>query len=233
MKYLKFSESYSKSDIRDAHKYVNIYARSARFEPEYDAETYYCEKEGTPNSFSYTEKDKSTKSEKVKAGEITAYDENGSLVGLLSICLTEPIGAFKIVVREDATRLGWGLKLLDEAERRGFDMISFMKNNNFSHSGRRLCEKWLELKLKKIKTEIMIKKFNEMFINESGPIAELENGFMNTNEFATLRSQVKVITNELEQKFYEYCEQHGYSEGDTDVEMSLDNVLNELIARYR
>lgn len=151
MRYIRLFEAFkhSKSDIKDAYKFVNVYARSARFEPEYDAETYYYDKKGTPNSFSFLEKNQKTSGgDKVKSANITAYDEQGNLVGLLSISLTEPVGAFKIVVREDATRLGWGLKLLDEAEKRGFDMVSYIKNNNFTHSGRRLCERWLELKLK-------------------------------------------------------------------------------------
>jgi hypothetical protein len=156
MKHLKrFNEAiekfkYSKKDIEDAYKFVNVYARSARFEPEFDAETYYYDKIGTPNSFTYLEKNQKTSGGgKVKSANIVAYDKKGKLVGLLSISLTEPVGAFKIVVAEDSARKGWGLKLLDEAEKRGFDMVNYMKNNTFTHSGRRLCEKWLEIKLEK------------------------------------------------------------------------------------
>jgi hypothetical protein len=58
-------------------------------------------------------------------------------------------GAFKIVVREDAMRQGWGMKLLDEAERQGI-FIDFAANS-FTSQGRALATHWLEQKLNRLK----------------------------------------------------------------------------------
>jgi hypothetical protein len=81
----------------------------------------------------------------------------------------------------------------------------------------------------------MIKKFSDFDkINESAPIAELESAFQHTSAYADARAKVKAITDELEFKFHDFCEQNGHpgAEGDNDCEMTFNNILMELVSRY-
>ena len=83
--------------------------------------------------------------------DIYAYDGDGKLVGVFSYCTLNPrkevIGAFKFCVRPDARRQGWGMKLLDEAERIGLDIVGKVRANKFSPDGRATVKRWLEKKL--------------------------------------------------------------------------------------
>jgi DNA polymerase III sliding clamp (beta) subunit (PCNA family)/GNAT superfamily N-acetyltransferase len=115
------------------------------YEPEFNGETYFFEKEGEPNSFVNLQEDDISKT-------ILAYDEDGKLVGAFKIRTWGDLkGAFKIVVREDARSKGWGKKLLDEAEKQNIDIVNNVKNNSFSSSGRTLLRSWLNKKSKQYK----------------------------------------------------------------------------------
>ena len=133
-------------------------ARSVKYwmEPEFKAETYHYPKTGKPNSF-VVERNSGAGTIINKhvapwvSTDIIAYDEKGKIVGTISISMTEPVGAFKIVVREDAQRRGWGKKLLGEAVNQGFDIAGTIKVNSFSSSGRDLLRSWLGDQAKKMK----------------------------------------------------------------------------------
>jgi hypothetical protein len=115
---------------------------------------------------------------------IVAYDGNGEIVGSLAISKEgEDKGAFKIVVREDAKRQGWGKKILDEAEKQGIDIVGNIKKNSFTQSGRNLVRNWLESKTKvksttakpkaepklksKVATRLLFKKAVDLFYDIS------------------------------------------------------------------
>ena len=122
-------------------------APSVKFwnEPEFQGESYFFDKEGEPNSFVSLQEDDISKT-------ILAYDEDGQLVGVFRIRTSGDLkGAFKIVVREDAMRKGWGKKLLDEAEKQNIDIVGNVKNNSFSSRGRDLLRSWLNEKSKQYK----------------------------------------------------------------------------------
>ena len=111
-------------------------------EPEFQGESYFFNKEGEPNSFVSLQEDDISKT-------ILAYDEDGQLVGVFRIRTAGDLkGAFKIVVREDAMRKGWGKKILDEAEKQNIDIVGNIKNNSFSSRGRDLLRSWLKSKNK-------------------------------------------------------------------------------------
>jgi len=116
-------------------------------EPEFSSESRKYPQKGKPNSFVKTETSgtmmglKGGKSTKWVADDIIAYDKKGNIVGVLSVSRTEPVGAFKITVREDAQRQGWGKRLLNEAVKNGIKIG--VENNSFSHSGRELMRAWL------------------------------------------------------------------------------------------
>lgn len=112
------------------------------YEPTFDAESYSFEKYGKPNSFVNLQEDDISKT-------ILAYDEQGKLVGVFKTRIFgDDKGAFKIVVREDAMRKGWGKKLLDEAENQNINIVGNIKNNSFSSRGRDLLRNWLNKKSK-------------------------------------------------------------------------------------
>lgn len=147
-------ESNQKDSILKAIDSVNM-ARSARFEPEFGAETYSYPQTGKPNSFvihdkvgKYRPLGSKGDYQEIKSKVIVAYDKKGEIVGCLNISLSEPVGAFKITVREDAQRKGWAAKLLNKAEELGFNMVNYMGVNTFSHSGRGMARKWLQSKIK-------------------------------------------------------------------------------------
>ena len=180
----------AKQRILDAIHDVNM-ARSARFEPDFGAETYKYPETGEPNSFTAHDqvgKYKAIGSKggytEVKSKVIVAYDQNGKVVGALNISLSEPVGAFKIVVREDAQRQGWGAKLLDEAEKLGFDMVGFMRQNTFSHSGRQMAEKWLQAKLAK-------EELNETFVPKR--VVDREDDDNEAAQKSKIRSKIKKL----------------------------------------
>ncbi len=80
-----------------------------------------------------------------------------------------------------------------------------------------------------------IKKFNDFDeINESAPIDKLENDFKQTAEFKAIKGKADIIVAELTKKFYKHCEKSGHEnpEGDSDIEMTLDNLLSDLVSRY-
>jgi hypothetical protein len=151
-------KQYSPSKIQSAIETVS-YAPSVKYwmNPEFRAETYKYPKVGEPNSFVFEEKagtqstigrnGRSVK-EEYRAKDVIAYDSNGDIVGAISVLQTEPKGAFKIVVREDAFRQGWGFKLLDAAEANGIDIIGGLHANSFTQSGRALLLAWLNKKVK-------------------------------------------------------------------------------------
>jgi len=144
-------------NIKDAIKTVEM-APSVKYwmEPEFSSESRHYPQKEKPNSFYETERygtvgfDK----KKWKSKDVVAYDEKGNIIGVFSISTTDPIGAFKITVREDAQRKGWGMKLLDYAEKHGIDIVSNLENNRFTASGRALLIKWLKNK-----------KLNESYTN--------------------------------------------------------------------
>jgi len=113
-------------------------------QPEFRAETWEYEKKGKPNSFV------KLFDEKNNADTILAYDNTGNLVGIFTIAKEgKEKGAFKIVVREDSVNKGWGKKLLDEAEKKGIDVVGNVKRNSFTSSGRDLLRSWLTKKMEK------------------------------------------------------------------------------------
>lgn len=122
------------------------HARSVKYwmEPEFNAETYKYAQKAKANSF--------IKTTNSISDDVVAYDEKGNIVGSISISNQgSEKGAFKIVVREDALRKGWGKKLLDKAATHKIDIIGNIKYNSFSASGRELVRSWLKSKLKQKK----------------------------------------------------------------------------------
>ena len=76
--------------------------------------------------------------------DLAAYDEQGSLVGILSVAHgADQDGFFKIVVRPDALRRGWGRRLLAEVERQGIDLVAIAPRNHYTPSGRALLVAYL------------------------------------------------------------------------------------------
>lgn len=141
------------------------------YEPEFNGETYFFEKEGEPNSFVNLQEDDISKT-------ILAYDEDGKLVGAFKIRTWGDLkGAFKIVVREDAKNKGWGKKLLDEAEKQNIDIVNNVKNNSFSSSGRTLLRSWLNKKSKQYKNGGLMEKESLVKDAKSGntPARDLNN----------------------------------------------------------
>lgn len=124
------------------------YAPSAKLEVIFDSEAHRYNKHGDPNSYVISDgKGSTSKGNKWSAKNIAAYDESGVLVGILSVSTSAPVGAFKIVVRPDARRQGWGSKLLNKAEEIGLDMVSFAGiHNTYSNDGRLMLIEWLNRK---------------------------------------------------------------------------------------
>jgi hypothetical protein len=141
-------------------------ARSVKYwmEPEFGAETKNYPQKGKPNSFIKTEQSGTIMGGgKWASDDIVAYDKDGKIVGSISIAKDgKDKGAFKIVVREDAKRQGWGKKILDEAEKQGIDIVGNIKKNSFTQSGRNLVRNWLEgkkeAKVEEVKTVPAIPK---------------------------------------------------------------------------
>lgn len=107
--------------------------------PDWAGEGAHIER-ATPNSFVVN-------TDTTSEGAVTVlsyHGGDGEAVGVFSILTSGPnAGAFKVVVREDSLRQGIGMKLLDEAEKRGFDIVGAIHKNKFSESGRGLVRKWL------------------------------------------------------------------------------------------
>jgi hypothetical protein len=105
-------------------------ARSVKYwmEPEFGAETENYPQKGKPNSFIKTEQSGTIMGGgKWASDDIVAYDKDGKIVGSISIAKDgKDKGAFKIVVREDAKRQGWGKKILDEAEKQGIALLEYL-----------------------------------------------------------------------------------------------------------
>ena len=114
-------------------------------QPEFSAESRKYPQTDTPNSFKVHIKQGKLLNKKTwKSKDIVAYDSDGKIVGVFSVAIEGPeTGAFKITVREDAQRQGWGSKLLDEAQRQGIDIKNSIQHNSFSSSGRNLLHSWL------------------------------------------------------------------------------------------
>jgi len=145
--YDKYNEIISPLLLEVALEDVNK-ARSVKYwmEPEFGAETNKYPQTGKPNSFIKREQSGTIMGGgKWASDDIVAYDKNGKIVGSISIEKEgEEKGAFKIVVREDAKRQGWGKKILDEAEKQGIDIVGNIKKNSFTQNGRNLVRNWLE-----------------------------------------------------------------------------------------
>jgi hypothetical protein len=140
------------SRIKESIEYLNR-APHARLELYFDDESRKYPQKGKPNSLvSSTSRGTLTGKRKWEAHDIVAYDNKGKIVGVLSILTKseadeESVGAFKIVVRDDARMKGWATKLLDRAEEDGIDMIEAVRHNNYSSRGRWMIRLWLEKKL--------------------------------------------------------------------------------------
>ena len=167
--------------LQDLH-----YAGSVKYymEPEFRGEAYDFPDHGTPNSFFTT-----TSSGKTwKSIDIVAYDQKGEKVGLFSIA-TEGTdgntpGAFKITTDPEKSRQGWGMKLLDEAQRQGIDIIGNIKKNRFSHSGRSLLRKWLEAQ-----------RNNTDQYDLGGQIQSLKNSlqYLRGDQFAQMEAYIRTL----------------------------------------
>ena len=150
MKLIQIFEAVNKQSVKDALAALEQ-ARSVKYwmEPEFKTESYKYPQKGKPNSFFET----TSKGTKMGGGswssdDLIAYDNKGKIVGVLSMSNQgDDKGAFKISVREDAKRKGWGSKLLDKAEQSGIDIVGSIKVNSFSSSGRDLLRSWLTKKL--------------------------------------------------------------------------------------
>ena len=141
------------------------------FEPSFNSESYFYPENGEPNSFVNLTEDSVSKT-------IIAYDDKGKLVGVFKISTKGDLeGAFKIVVREDATRQGYGKKLLDEAEKQNIDIVGNVKNNSFSSTGRDLLRSWLNKKSKQYKDGGEVDKEDLVKDSKSGntPARDLNN----------------------------------------------------------
>jgi len=184
--YDRYDKSISPLLLEVALEDVNK-ARSVKYwmEPEFGAETNKYPQTGKPNSFIKREQSGTIMGGgKWASDDIVAYDKNGKIVGSISIAKEgEEKGAFKIVVREDAKRQGWGKKILDEAEKQGIDIVGNIKKNSFTQSGRNLVRNWLESKIKaksntakpkaepklksKVATRLLFKKAVDLFYDIS------------------------------------------------------------------
>jgi hypothetical protein len=71
-------------------------------------------------------------------------------------------------------------------------------------------------------------------VNESAPIAKVENEFIKTPEFISKRKELSRLVEDLETEFYDWCEENGHegAEGNTDYDMTFNNIVNEAISRY-
>lgn len=130
------------------------YARTARFDIYWEDESRRQPSSGEPNSISTSEEsgticgNEPIEKRRYNARRFNAYDEQGQLVGTMSIIVDGYApGAFKIAVRPDAQRRGYGSKLLSAAEASGINMLEAMHCNSFSSSGRNLASRWLKQKL--------------------------------------------------------------------------------------
>jgi len=138
--------------IKESIEYLN-HAPHARMELYFDDESKKYPQKGKPNSLvSSTSRGTLTGKRKWEAHDVVAYDNKGKIVGVLSVLTKseadeESVGAFKIVVRDDARIKGWATKLLDRAEEDGIDMIEAVRHNNYSSRGRWMIRLWLEKKL--------------------------------------------------------------------------------------
>ena len=148
-KYRSFNEEIDIDDkISDAIKLLNT-RPSVKYwwEPIFKDESYGFDEKSEPNSFDIQMRYGVYGGLRWESKNIIAYDEVGEIVGLFSIATEgKEVGAWKISVREDAKRKGWGFRLLDEAEKNGIDVIDSIKRNSFSSSGRSLMQSWLEKK---------------------------------------------------------------------------------------
>jgi GNAT superfamily N-acetyltransferase len=116
-------------------------------------ETRRFDQSGEPNSFVLKDDFGTTMgngpaaSRRWESKEILVYDDDGQIVGRFSIVTKHPtpttVGAFKIVVRPDARRRGWGRKLLDRAAEAGIDLVTVAGPNHYSAEGRQLMLAWL------------------------------------------------------------------------------------------
>lgn len=115
------------------------------WEPEWAAESRGKPPTGAPGSFVPSESRGTMSGGKPWAArDITAYDDDGKAVGVFSVATTgADAGAFKITVRPDALRKGWGSRLLDAAMAHGIDVPGIVKRNKFTHEGRELVRAWL------------------------------------------------------------------------------------------
>ena len=151
-------------------------ARSVKYamQPEFSSESRQYPQKGKPNSIVKIDSDNQ------KSDDIVAYDNDGKIVGVFSISKEgKEQGAFKITVRDDATRQGWGKKLLNEAEAQGIDIVNNVKKNSFSSSGRDLVRNWLEDKIqtnKPITNEKSSQKTDQEGSTEGGMLEEPRDG---------------------------------------------------------
>jgi len=172
-------------------------ARGVKYwmQPEFIAETKKYPQTGNPNSI--------IKIEQKDSDDIVAYDENGKIVGSFSIAKEgKEKGAFKIVVREDAQRKGWGKEILNEAERQGIDVVGSIDKNSFTSSGRDLVRNWLNDKQQSLKETPKAAKTVEQLRAEEQ--AELDTKIPNAEKY---RVDGKVerskLTNDADRKAFD------------------------------
>ena len=204
--------------LQDLH-----YAGSVKYymEPEFKGEAYDFPDHGTPNSFFTT-----TSSGKTwKSIDIVAYDQKGKKVGLFSIA-TEGTdgntpGAFKITTDPEKSRQGWGMKLLNEAQRQGIDIIGNIKKNRFSHSGRSLLRKWLEAQ-----------KNNTDKYDLGGQIQSLKNSlqYLQGEQFTQMEAYIRTL---VEKQGIEDMSQNSADESTLPPgEFDIDKKIVKLKEKY-
>lgn len=81
------------------------------------------------------------------------------------------------------------------------------------------------------------RKYNMNFkefkkINESSPIESVISDFKKTEEYKLAKKAVDRIVSQLENDFYEWCENNGHAgaDGETDYDLSFGVIRQELVS---
>lgn len=125
------------------------YTHSVRrgFEPDFASERSTFPAAGPANGFTVQAREYRASGGRpgFTSTDIGAYDEAGLLVGTFSVAHgADQDGFFKISVRPDAMRQGWGMRLLDRAAQEGIDLADIAARNIYTSAGRALLLRWLE-----------------------------------------------------------------------------------------